>query len=69
MAKILVLFVTTAEVTDTKRKMWKADITLTAVYFPGFQMRDNSRKAKIRITPFIAELFILHRRKVVFLSD
>lgn len=63
------LFVTTAEVTDTKGKMWKADITVTALYFQSFQKRDNSREAKIRMAPFIAELFILHRRKVVLLSD
>lgn len=50
-----------------KEKMWKADMTMTAVSSQSFQKRDNSREAKNRTAAFIDEVFILHRRKVALL--
>lgn len=61
------LFVTAAELTNTKREIWKAVINMT-VSFQSSQKRYNpGGEAENRMASFVAEFFTLHRRKVVLL--
>lgn len=56
------LFVTAAELTNTKRELWKAAINMN--FFPELPKKDNpGEEAENIVAPFVAEFFYTSLKK------